>query len=758
MIFLLASIAGFFMPVIIKIVLLVVSSIVFIASVLLSIFKQIDEKKQYAHLCVVLSSVMAIVAFISSILFFDVQKEKYSEYYGKTDRIEAVVTSVGYESNFMSSYNVKVKKFGEDDKKHSAVLLCEYDAALEVGDSILAIVVAEEPDDIGGQYNEKLSMLSDGIFIRYVSKSSDGLSKTDSGKISLDTVMSSINGFFSNILRKLVGDEEGNLSSALFLGNKQLLSSSVARDFSRAGASHILALSGMHMSIIMGAAMFILRRLRVKTRLTAVILSAIAIFYLALTGFSVSATRSVIMLLIVYFSIIVEGTSDSLTSLSIAGVIIFLFSPGTIADPSFWMSFSATLGILVYMPGIVRFTGETIYRLEKVPKAILKAFSSVVTIFLTGIFATLPLVAVMSVFIREMSLMSILSTVVLSVPASVLLIISMLLIPLSGVPFISSALASAIRFVAKIMIGYCAEVSAWEGTVFSLNYPFAYLFAIAIAFTLLYSFVSRHKNLFVSLIPFAVCVLLMIGTCFVYERINEENVRVSYINASSNSDMLVVSNNREAVICDISNGSKSSYSLALNEAFEARVTEIKAIVLTRYTYSHHATFYELFQSERVWELWLPQPESYEEYCIMERMYDTASANGVKVYLYKKGEALRIFDYTYLEHVQEYIERSAVPVSVVSIYTSKERVTYVAPGFNESAANEYAEYVFTKSDYVVFGNRGPKTKTNYSIKNLNSVEAIFFADEARAAYFDSKEYGNPALFLVPEKITVIIEKN
>jgi ComEC/Rec2-related protein len=738
MIFLAVATGSFFLPVIPKIILTVLSGIGFVCSLLIAIFQNLKHERKCAIIYVILGFLLTFLASLSSVIYFNVQSDQYAQMYNKSYTIEATVTAKEYDQQGFSKYQINVTSINDEKKSHKSVLICEYSAALEVGDKIIVSAMAQMPES-DGIYNERINLLSEGIFILYTSYDDTSLIMTDSDQIDVKNMLSSVNNSISNIFTRNIRGEAGKLSSALLLGNRQLLSAQTTRDFSRAGVSHILALSGLHMSIIMGAAMFILSRIFSNRKLLAIILSLCAVTYLALTGFSISATRSVLMLLIVYLGMTVKGISDSLTSLSIAGALIVLLSPGSVLDPAFWMSFCATLGILVYIPPLNDELGNRIYALRPSLRFLFKPLKYCFIALCTGIFAILPLISVMCIFIKEISLFSVISSAVLSLPTAAIIILSLIFIPLHSVPYISTAISTAITFISDLMLDYCAEISDMENIVFSLNYPFATVASILIGAAILYSLVSKHRYQYTSLIPCAVCIALCIGCTGIYDRINYNNVKVSYVNASSQSDILVISNDKEAIICDISNGSKTSYSKALLEVSNARATEIRAIFLTRYSYSHNATLFNIFASEKVREIWLPYPQNEDEFSKMQKLYEIAEKHGVDAFVYNDGVGIQVLDKTVIDLYRTDIERSTVPISLIGIRTVSDRLVYVSPAFNESGLADTAETFFAKSEYVIFGNKGPKTKTHYTIVNGDRIRAIAFADDLRMAMFDGDEY-------------------
>ncbi len=759
--FLGASATAYFFSAQAKIIILAFFAVVLIVAAFMLLLAKISDKVKYFLINSVLCSLAILLAMGISFSYFDIKYEKFEKLYDKEHTVEAIVLSKTYESEFFSSYSILVSKIDGQEIKHEADLICEYITGADVGDSIILKATAKAPtDNKDGIFNEKLLMLSNNKFVIYTSYDDTGSIITDHNKnFNIKLIFAKWNDAISDIITERVPGEAGNLASAILLGNKQLLSSITKRDFSRAGVSHILALSGMHMTIIMGAFTSILWVLTKKAKKIGLFASIAAVFYLALTGFSVSALRAVLMLLIVYFSMIIFNEPDPLTSLSISGFLIVAFLPGSILDAGFWMSFSATLGLLVLMPPFHDFMVSKLYLIfrGRARRIIVKVIASVPDIIMASLFAIMPLIIVMCIFIKEMSVFSIVSSAVLSLPSSALILLTLMLSCFFYIPFVSQVLVFLIQWIGNFMLDFCAVLSDKSDAVFSLNYPFITLFAIILGFALLYFFVSKHKRKIVSAIPFACCILLLAATINVYECKNSNKLKATYINASQVSDMVVISNQNKVFICDISNGSKSSYSKVLDAVYAARATEIQAIMLTGYTYDHVATFHSVFASNIVRSVWMPYPENSDEYYKMNKIYELANRFGIDTYVYKDGEIITIFENTDIQVYQDRIDRSAVPITLISISTSNERLLYTSPAFNESGQYELTEKLFADSDYVIFGSKGPRVKSVYTITNNRKIDAIAFSSKELISFFDTEVIRGSAYFYVPDKIEFYLDK-
>lgn len=753
---LLFSVIGFFLVPEYKLtVILITISFILITVLIYRLLKKISS---YRMLCISLSAAMIFLSLVSSYLFFDVFGKSFEKYYDTECNIEAIVVSTRYRGSNLTGYNIIVTKINGKDTFHSATLDCNYNSVLESGFRFEAPLIGNDfADDLNG-YNEKNAMHADGIFINYVSSDESTVEITEENVFLPHIWFADLNRSISRVFTTNLDEDTATMSSAILLGNKSLLAGTVKRDFTRAGASHILALSGMHMSILMGFVLFLLKRITAKRKLIAIILSVCALFYLFLTGMQISAARSVIMLLFVYLSWLSERLPDPLTSLSLSGTILILLMPGTVTDAGFWMSFAATLGIIVYSKPFFKYITDRIEP-SNMPKPIKKTVCKILSLAATALFATVPLIIVLCIFIKQYSYFSILTSVLLEIPAAGIILFSLLFLLFFKIPFISVIFGEILYRLSNFMIDVCANISEVEGAVVSLNYPFAAIAAVVIAIALFLSLVSKKRNLFISLIPYGVAMLLFISSIFVYN-VFDDNVKVSYVNASSTSDMLVLSNNSgNAVICDIGNGSISSYSKVLNSVYDTRATEIQALVLTKYTRAHSGTLYSLFSSQMVRQLWLPRPRNEEDYYLMFPLKEVADRFGVDTYVYEYGDSLEVFEFTSIIAESYYIDRSVQEIVVLRVKTRQDSLTYCAPAFNECAEAAVTDInkFLGKSDFIIMGNSGPKTKSRYSLPDGNSQEVIAFSDEIRAAYYIENKNISAKYYLVDDRCLFRLEE-
>lgn len=153
----------------------------------------------------------------------------------------------------------------------------------------------------------------------------------------------------SKLISLHVKQQDYAVIAAMALGDKSALDSNTKNSYSISGASHILAVSGLHVGIIFQLFIFLLggRKYSVYT----IILSLISIWtYVFLIGLPASAVRAAIMLSAYSISLAFHRTDLPLNTLAAAYIFMLFISPLYLFELSFQLSFLAVASILLFFP------------------------------------------------------------------------------------------------------------------------------------------------------------------------------------------------------------------------------------------------------------------------------------------------------------------------------------------------------------------------------------------------------------------------
>ena len=139
----------------------------------------------------------------------------------------------------------------------------------------------------------------------------------------------------------------GAIVTAILIGDRAGLGDLLEQRLQRAGTYHVIAISGGNIAILAALTLWILRRLRMSDLSTNWVTIAILIGYGWLVGPQSSVVRATLMALIYLGGRLVDQRADPLNALAVAVMGILCFWPLSIADAGFWLTFGATLAILV---------------------------------------------------------------------------------------------------------------------------------------------------------------------------------------------------------------------------------------------------------------------------------------------------------------------------------------------------------------------------------------------------------------------------
>jgi competence protein ComEC len=150
--------------------------------------------------------------------------------------------------------------------------------------------------------------------------------------------------------------QTGEIAAALAVGQTAGLDESSMDDLRASGLAHVISISGLHMSLVAGTVFWVLRwvlalfpsialRYSVRALAGGAALLCVSV-YLALSGASIAAVRSYLMIAVIFLAILLNRPALSLRNVALAGLLILTVLPDSLIDVSFQMSFAATAALI----------------------------------------------------------------------------------------------------------------------------------------------------------------------------------------------------------------------------------------------------------------------------------------------------------------------------------------------------------------------------------------------------------------------------
>lgn len=159
--------------------------------------------------------------------------------------------------------------------------------------------------------------------------------------------------FLADRIHAFAPGETGAVLAAMLVGDRSRLSAGLNVSFRRSGLSHLLVVSGLHL-VILSRMVWLFLAPFVRERRRAFFLIGFCWGFALLTGAGSSVVRAAVMLTLAQIGDLLGRRGDTLTSLSVAGVLMAVQNPGAILTASFQLSFGAVAGIALLSAPIER--------------------------------------------------------------------------------------------------------------------------------------------------------------------------------------------------------------------------------------------------------------------------------------------------------------------------------------------------------------------------------------------------------------------
>ena len=315
---------------------------------------------------------LIIIISIISNLIVNFQNEKYENVYkdGEELTLIAVVDSNKEEKEYKDTYQIKT-----ENKDTNLILSVNKnkDIDLEYGDKILIKGEFAEPSESRnyGGFDYKEYLKSIGIHGTIKADSIEVLAKNSNNPIF--TFANNINLKIKENINRLIPEKYSAIFTGLILGDTSKVEEEVNDNFKIANISHVLAISGMHITYIVIGIELLLKR-GIGKRKTRIITIIILVMYMFITGFMPSVVRSSIMGIIMLISKLIHRKNDIWTSISLSLLILLIYNPFLILNVGLQLSYLGTIGIVCFNKNVYNFLRKLKIRNKKIKYRINRKF------------------------------------------------------------------------------------------------------------------------------------------------------------------------------------------------------------------------------------------------------------------------------------------------------------------------------------------------------------------------------------------------
>ena len=442
-------------------------------------FNFLSPKRYLKYAKLILKKEAIVLIILSSIISNSIviyQNKKYDSVFKNIYEIdgEAIVISSKMEKEYNNLYKIKISYLNKSSKYKDSSLYLKVNKKnsldLQYGDKVKIKGEFIEPEvarNYGGfNYKEYLKSLK-----IYGTIKANNIKVIGKDKVNIISKLS--NSIYLKIEEKLDNLFEKNVSGiikGIVLGDKSNIDEDIQENFRISGISHILAVSGMHVSYIILVINLIFKKSFGK-RKTKFIIIVFLIFYMFLTDFSPSIVRASLMNIIILVAGFFHRKNDLATSISLSLLIILIYNPFLIKNIGLQFSYMATIGIILLQKNIKKVLKSIKIKKRKwkyrLSTKTLKIISKLQDILAVTISAQISILPIMIYHFNKFGTYFLLTNLLISVTIGPVLIISLITIILS---FMFNPIAEITSYALSIFIHifiYISDIS---------NFPFSKIY------------------------------------------------------------------------------------------------------------------------------------------------------------------------------------------------------------------------------------------------------------------------------------------
>lgn len=500
-----------------------------------------------------------------------------------------------------STYGYKVT--GQLDKKlHRTRVLLYVDDELDValGDQIL--VTAELRDSLKSSDGEDflyyqtkdISLVCIARDKPYIIRQNTLPLRLYPAKISLEV---------KNVSGKLFDTNARGFMQALMTGDRGGLSEQQKGDLSRSGISHVIAISGMHVSILLGAVYLLTVR---RKRLTALIGIPLVLLFAAMVGFSPSVTRAAVMQIIFLLAPLLRRENDLTTTLGASLLVNLLINPWAISSLSLQLSYTSLIGVLLFGSRIYQWINpRKTETSDSLPRKLLGKIRDYIALCisatLSAMIFTTPLLVLSFGFVPVLSILTnilILWAISICFTAGYLAALCSLFWSFGG-----HMIALPINFLVRYILRVAELVSSVPYAALSVKNPFVlYWLGFAYCAMLVHLLLRKKRKKGVFAVLLAASLFLCVGLT-VFQK--NPDAELTAVDVGQGQCLILRSDDWCAVFdCGGSDGFDCGEAAAEYLENQGQLS-IDCLIVSHYDKDHVCGIEQLFHRSRVKQLYLP---------------------------------------------------------------------------------------------------------------------------------------------------------
>ena len=580
-------------------------------------------------------------------------KAKYANISEKVS-IKAIIISEPVDKDYKKTYTIKVEEINGDKKYKNTKLLLdikksELKEEPEFGDEIEIIGELKKPNGARNYkgFDYKQYLKSKKIYATVSSENYKIISKNKIDIIS--KVINSVQNNMKSNINKILNEEEAALCIGILVGDREAISEQTEDNFKKSNLTHMLAVSGSHITYIINAFAMLLGKTSKRTSKIFTII--ILIFFMALTGFTFSVIRACIMGILVLLASLMYRKPDTINNLGISSFIILLFNPYAISDAGFLLSYGGTIGIVLLGDKIE----NAIYKEENKNKNIInKIIKYIIISFSITLSANLIIIPIMAYNFSTVSftfwISNILAAPIMEIATIfgfIIYFISIFFIPLAK--FLGIFLNLLLYLLLKI-----AEVSSLiPGSSIYIKTPYiieCIIYYLFIVVWLKWDYIKnaiKVKKILKVLVASSILLIIFSSVLIYYY---PKTLKIYFVDVGQGDCTLIKTPTNKHILIDGGGSEFGNFdvgeSTLLPYLLDRRITTIDYMLISHFDSDHIDGLFAVMENLKIKNIIISKQGEKSDNFI--RFQELVKNKKVNVLVVKKGDRIQIDKYSYFE--------------------------------------------------------------------------------------------------------------
>lgn len=567
--------------------------------------------------------IVILICLIISIGYVSILENKYSKISDMPIKEMVTITSDIQEKEYKKVCTAKIVR---NNKKILINIKMSQDIpSMKYGDSLYIEGEFKQPEEARNYkgYNYKQYLKTKKII------GTVELEKVKILKSSNGSFIHNIQKYIRDTINGTLTDEEGNLLLAILLGDKDKLSEDIQESFKTSNLSHMLAVSGAHVSYIILGLTYVLQNSIIGKKNGKIVCIIFLLAFMAITNFTPSVTRACIMAVLTLFSSIIYRKSDVYTNISVAALITLIFNPYSLLDLGFQLSYGGTIGIIIFIKRIQ----------EK--KSNSKVINYIKQMALVSIYANIIIIPIMMYHFNTVSFTFIISNIMASPILGIIVITGFLFIIASiTVKPLTRLIAIFIKPILSILIKISQICSKLPFSNILVVTP--YMFNVISYYAIILYCIKSKKNNKCKII---ICLLIVLILTNFIIYIFPQKLRIFFIDVGQGDSTLIITPDKKTVLID--GGGSDSFDVGekvlLPYLLDRRILKIDYVLISHFDTDHCGGILTIMEKVKVKNIIISeQAEHSENY---ERFKKLMIHKKIRLIEVKKGDKIKIGRYS-----------------------------------------------------------------------------------------------------------------